>query len=78
MKTTISVSIATLFLVTITVLGYTGIAPVLCAFMYLTSPIIIITLVMMVLTEKGYNYPELAEGEEWGYRDKDKSTLGLF
>jgi hypothetical protein len=36
------------------------------------------TMVIMVLTERGYNYPELADGEEWGYRDKDKSELGIF
>ena len=78
MKATISVVLATLFLVGMTVSGYTGSAPVLCAFMYLTSPFIIIGMVWLILTEKGYDYPELAEGEEWGYRDREKSTLGIF
>jgi hypothetical protein len=78
MKTIISIALATLFLFTMTALGYTGTAPVLCAFIYLFSPIVIIAMVYLVLTEKGYDYPELAEGEEWGYRDREKSKLGIF
>ncbi len=78
MKTKIAISLATAYLVTFTVLCATNTLTVACAFMYLFSPIVTVIMVYMVLTEKGYNYRELTEDEEWGYRDKDKSKLGLF
>jgi len=46
--------------------------------MYLFLPFVIVIMVYLVLTDKNFNYPELTEGEEWGYRDKDKNGLGLF
>jgi len=78
MRTNIAVGSATLYLVVLTILGQSAASPTLCAFMYLFSPFVIVLMVYLVLTEKNFNYTELAEGEEWGYRDKNKSELGLF
>ena len=78
MRTNIAVGSATLFLVVLTILGQSAASPTLCAFMYLFSPFVIVLMVYLVLTEKNFNYPVLAEGEEWGYKDKDKSELRLF
>ena len=78
MRTKITVGSATLYLVVLIILGQLDTSPILCNVMYLLSPFAIVIMVYLVLTEKSYNYPELTEGEEWGYRDKDKSKLGLF
>jgi hypothetical protein len=78
MRTKIAIGSATLYLVILTILGQSGAAPVVCAFIYLFSPVVIIAMVYLVLTEKGFSYPELAENEEWGYRDREKSNLGVF
>lgn len=78
MKTNISVAVATLYLFTLTMLGYVNASTAVCAVMYLISPIVIISLVYTVLREKDYDYPELPSGEEWGYRDKKKNELGVF
>ncbi len=78
MRTKIAISLATVYLVIFTVLCATNTLTVVCAFMYLFSPIVTIIMVYMVLTEKGHHYRELTEDEEWGYRDKDKNKLKLF
>ena len=75
MKTKTAVAFATIYLIVFTILVSINAAPVLCAFMFLCSPIIVILMVFIVLTEENYDYPELAEGEEWGYRDKPKHEL---
>lgn len=48
------------------------------ALMFLVSPFLIAGMVYMVLKDTRYKYPELNEGEEWGYRDKAKPDLGVF
>jgi len=58
-------------------LGYTGASTTLCAYLYLVSPLIIVFLVYVVLTEDNHPYPEL-DKDEWGYRDRDKNELGIF
>lgn len=78
MKTNIAIIAATFYLFTLSILGFTGISTGVCAFMYLISPLIIIGLVYIALTEEGYEYPELRPGEEWGYLDKNKTELGLM
>jgi len=78
MRINIAVGVATLYLVALTILRQSTESPTLCAFMYLFLPFVIVIMVYLVLTDKNFNYPELTEGEEWGYRDKDKNDLGLF
>jgi len=75
MKTKTAVALATLYLILFTILVNTNAAPVFCAFMFLCSPLVVVLMVLIVFTEENYDYPELAEGEEWGYRDKPKKEL---
>ena len=46
--------------------------------MYLFSPVVVVALVIAVVKGDNYTGRELAEGEEFGYQDKDKSQLGMF
>ncbi|MET3114382.1 hypothetical protein AAKU52_002116 [Pedobacter sp. CG_S7] len=39
------------------------------------SPILLIWMVYVVLKEKGFEYPELKDEEEWGYLDQPKEGL---
>jgi hypothetical protein len=78
MKTNVAVALATLYLFTLTMLGFVNASDTICAVMYLFSPVVIIGLVYTVLREKNYHYPELPPGEEWGYSDKNKNELDVF
>jgi hypothetical protein len=77
MKTNIVIILATVYLGILSMLGYTGASTELCAYLYLVSPLIIVFLVYVVLTEDEYPYPELGK-DEWGYRDKNKNELDIF
>lgn len=46
-------------------------------YMLIASPVLILWMVLTVLKDP-YNYPELEEGEEWGYRDKVKEDLDII
>ncbi len=72
-----AVSIATLYLIIYTALAVAGVAYPVVTALYLASPFVVLAMVYIVLKDT-YDYPELAEGEEWGYRDKFKDKLGLF
>ncbi len=78
MKTRIAVITATTYLIVLSIITYNTVSIELCALMYLISPLIIIGMEYVVLIDNEYKYPELGANEEWGYRDKRKSELGLF
>lgn len=73
-----TVGTVTLYLVAYIVLFFSGCSMPLLACMFLVSPFLIIGMVYIVLKDDSCQYPELNEGEEWGYRDRAKKTLGLF
>jgi hypothetical protein len=73
-----TVGTVTLYLVAYIVLFFSGCSMPLLACMFLVSPFLIIGMVYIVLKDDSCQYPELNEGEEWGYRDRTKETLGLF
>lgn len=73
-----AVAIATIYLLVYAGLAAAGYAYPVAAALYLASPVVIIGMVYFVLKDDRLKYPELAEGEEWGYRDKSKDELGLF
>lgn len=56
----------------------TGIFLNLAAAIFVMSPLLVIWLAYTVIRWGDYKGRELAEGEEWGYQDKDKSSLGTF
>jgi len=78
MKSIIAIAVSTVYLILLNALGFLNVSINLCAAMYLLSPAIIICTVVVVLKDQSSKYPELAEGDEWGYRDKSKNELGLF
>jgi hypothetical protein len=68
-KSIISVILVTIYLIVyVTLFQLKGPSPII-AIMFLIAPFLVIGMVYMVLTD-GYDYPELSEDEEWGYRDK--------
>ncbi|MBS7563566.1 hypothetical protein KHS38_04030 [Mucilaginibacter sp. Bleaf8] len=76
-NTKTAVITVTLFLFIYTALFSTGLSVTILSYMFLASPFLLIWMVYTVLKDD-YKYPELAEGDEWGYRDKAKDTLGMF
>jgi hypothetical protein len=73
-----AVGIATVYLIIYTALAIADYAYPVIATLYLVSPLLILGMVYFVLKDNHCSYPELAEGEEWSYRDRSKDTLGLF
>ena len=72
------VSILTIYLITYVILFVTGFSVTIAMYMFLTSPILLVWMVYSILTDEQYEYPDLGDNEEWGYRDKAKSELGIF
>ncbi len=72
-----AVGIATLYLIIYAALAELG-YPYPVAVLLLASPLVILGVVFIVLKDNRVEYPELAEGDEWGYRDQSKEELGLF
>jgi hypothetical protein len=73
-----AVSTLIIYLVAYVIVFATGYYVNLLAYMFLVSPVMLIATVYFVLTDTTYTYPELGEDQEWGYRDKNKSELGVF
>jgi hypothetical protein len=76
MKATTAVSITTLYLVAFYTLLRFDASPLLTALVYLSIPLVIICMVLIVLLDESRKYPEL-KNEEWGYADKNKEDLGI-
>jgi len=78
MRAKAAVITATVYLMIYSALSAAGYNyPVVLAW-YLGSPFIVLAMVYIVLKDNRRDYPELADGEEWGYRDKSKDELGVF
>jgi hypothetical protein len=78
MKSTVAIGLATLYLFVYVALITTGYAYPVIVTLYLTSPLVVLGVVYTVLKDNSEEYPELGSNEEWGYRDRQKETLGLF
>ncbi len=70
MNAKVTVILLTVFLITYFVLMSTGISDAWKNGLVLITPFLIIAAVVLVLKEKSFNYPELKEGEEFGYLDR--------
>jgi hypothetical protein len=77
MKATGAVSITTLYLVAFYTLLHFDVSPLLTGLVYLSIPLVIICMVLLVLLDDSVKYPEL-ENEEWGYADKKKEDLWII
>ncbi|MBI5372714.1 MAG: hypothetical protein HZA79_11895 [Sphingobacteriales bacterium] len=61
---------AWLFLYCIFIL--TGIALPIAELIFVFSPFLLVWMVVQVIRDKGPAYPELREGQEWGYSDREE------
>lgn len=77
MKAGTAVTITTLYLVLFYALLYSNAPIVFTGIVFLTMPIVMILMVLVILTDDSKKYPELSPGDEWGYRDKSKEDLGI-
>ena len=50
----------------------------LAMLIFCISPFLMIWLVLTILRDKSFKYPELPAGQHWGYRGKNKDDLGVF
>ena len=78
MKAKVAVAILTIYLVVYVALFTAQASLTLLAVMFLASPVLLILTVFIVLMDDSSGYPELDEGEAWGYLDKNKDELGMF
>jgi hypothetical protein len=71
-------SLVTICLVVFHICITTGNYRNLAALIFLLSPFLIAWLAYTIMKYGKYSGPELRDDEEWGYQDKDKSSLGTF
>ncbi|PRY52847.1 hypothetical protein B0I27_105317 [Arcticibacter pallidicorallinus] len=67
MKTTIAIILATLYLLAFIVAINIQASESLVYFLFAFSPVMLIGLALTILRDRGENYPEMKEGQEWGY-----------
>ena len=77
MKAATSIIVTTTCLIVFYVLLHFDADPLLSALLYFSIPVVMIIMVLSILLDDSLSYPELGN-EEWGYRDKNKSELGVF
>lgn len=70
--------IATLYLLVYVILYVLGAGLALVTILFTLSPLVVLWLVFTVLKDDSVPVRELEDGEEWGYADREKETLGLF
>lgn len=71
MNAKVTVILLTVFLIAYFVLMATEISDTWKDGLYLITPLVMVVGVLLVLKDKSYDYPELKEGQEFGYLDKD-------
>ena len=76
MKAIVAVWITTLYLVAFYAFLHFDISPLLTALAYLSMPVVIICMVLIILLDDNTKYPELKD-EEWGYADKKKDEMWI-
>ena len=70
--------VVTICLVLYHVLSLLGLGRIFTTIIFLLSPLLMLWLVLTILKDKKYPIKELKDGEEWGYGDRDKDSLGMF
>ncbi len=74
----ITIWVATFYLLIYVLLFQAGAPLWLLSLLFLLSPVPVLYMVYQVLANAVYHGKQLEEGEEYGYQDVDKNTLGLF
>jgi len=70
MKATTAILIATLYLLAFIISIHTLVSENLVYFLFAFSPVVLIWLAFTVLKDRSEKYPEMEEGQEWGYFHK--------
>lgn len=70
MKATTAVIIATLYLLAFIISIQIQVSQSLIYLLFAFSPVILIGLALTVLKDRSEKYPEMKEGQEWGYFHK--------
>lgn len=78
MKATTVVIWATIYLIVLYVVPNYISSFLLTGLLYLSFPVIIILMVIIILKDDSVKVNELAEGEEFGYADKNKEDLWII
>lgn len=73
-----SVILTTIYLFAYAGLINLGFPPLFFVIMGVTWPFVFVWMIYRILKDTQFKYPELTDGKEWGYRDKDSSELGIF
>jgi len=73
-----STIVVTSFLLIYQVLCVLGIASTITFTIFFISPLLILWMVLSILKDNKTKVRELKEGEEWGYGDVEKDSLGVF
>ncbi len=76
-KLIFSIAAASLYLLVFLILVW-GNYPTGAAWMFFFSPVVILWMAYTIIRHGIYTGTELEADEEWGYEDRDKSTLGVF
>jgi hypothetical protein len=66
------------YLVVYCILFNAGISEDMLILLFMASPFLLIWLAVTILKDRQYPTSELREKEEWGYRDRDRDSLGTF
>ncbi len=69
-KSTVAAWFVTIYLIVYTSFCFYNVFPDAQLIMFAISPLLVITMVIMVLKEKNITVTEFKEGQEWGYQDK--------
>ena len=77
-KSIVITSLVTMYLVIYHVLFLYNASFRLLTAMFVLSPFLVGWMAYTILKDKNYKPGELEKGEEWGYSDRDRSTLGTF
>lgn len=77
MKSKIAVITVTIYLVIVCIFANAETFSPLSEILYLISPVLLITMVIVVLKDNSRPYPELGD-QEWGYKDKNKSDFEVL
>lgn len=73
-----SIILTTVYLFAYAILINIGIPGLLAGILGVIWPFTFIWMIFCILKDDSQKYPELKEGEEWGYRDKKRDEMKIF
>lgn len=74
----IAVAMVTAYLLLYYILFLLNVSLTVLFIMFVFSPFLVAWMLVIILKDRKYAGKELKENEEWGYADREKSTLKTF